>query len=109
MASCASSPRVLCCRYMADKTALAEEAKEGLGIRVLVALDDEHRAYREVIAAGIEVLRPSVKAATTRPPHTRPILTFRVSEILASSSGKSGRFIRNSSCSAMMPAWERTG
>ncbi len=67
MASCASSPRVLCCRYMADKTALAEEAKEGLGIRVLVALDDEHRAYREVIAAGIEVLRPSVKAATTRP------------------------------------------
>jgi hypothetical protein len=26
--------------------------------RILVALEDEYRAYREMIAAGIEVLRP---------------------------------------------------
>ena len=31
-------------------------------IRVLVALEEEHRVYREVIAAGIVALRPHVEA-----------------------------------------------
>ena len=35
--------------------------------RVLVAYDDEYRAYREVIAAGIAVLRPHVAVATSTP------------------------------------------
>lgn len=36
-------------------------------IRVLVALEDEYRAYREVLAAGFEVLRPGARVATTVP------------------------------------------
>lgn len=35
--------------------------------RVLVAYEDENRAYREVIAAGIAVLRPHVVVATCTP------------------------------------------
>ena len=35
--------------------------------RVLVAFGDEHRAYREVIAAGIRILRPQVEVATAAP------------------------------------------
>jgi hypothetical protein len=34
-------------------------------IRVLVALEDEYRAYREVIAAGIQVFRPHLEVAST--------------------------------------------
>jgi len=41
--------------------------KKGQGIRVLVAFEDNYRAYREVIAAGIAVLRPNTEVATTRP------------------------------------------
>src|SRR5215211_2464511 len=41
--------------------------KKGACIRVLVAFEDHYRAYREVIAAGIAVLRPSTEVATTRP------------------------------------------
>jgi hypothetical protein len=36
-------------------------------MRVLVALGDEHRAYREVIAAGIGLLRPQVEVSTAAP------------------------------------------
>ena len=36
-------------------------------MRVLVALDDEHRAYREVIAAGIGLLRPHTEVSTAAP------------------------------------------
>jgi hypothetical protein len=35
-----------------------------VNIRVLVALEDEYRAYREVIAAGIQILRPNVEVTT---------------------------------------------
>jgi len=35
-------------------------------MRVLVAFEEQYRAYHNVIAAGIEVLRPSVEVATTR-------------------------------------------
>ena len=35
--------------------------------RVLVAHEDEYRAYREVIAAGIRALRPHVVVATCTP------------------------------------------
>jgi hypothetical protein len=34
-------------------------------LRVLIAFDDAHRIYGETIAAAIEVMRPSVEAATT--------------------------------------------
>jgi hypothetical protein len=36
-------------------------------MRVLVAFGDEHRAYREVIAAGIRILRPRADVATATP------------------------------------------
>jgi hypothetical protein len=36
-------------------------------MRVLVAFGDEYRAYREVIAAGIRMLRPQVEVATATP------------------------------------------
>ena len=36
-------------------------------MRVLVAFDDEHRAYREAIAAGIGLLRPHVEVSTCSP------------------------------------------
>jgi hypothetical protein len=36
-------------------------------MRVLVAFGDEHHAYREVIAAGIGLLRPQVKVSTAAP------------------------------------------
>ena len=36
-----------------------------VGIRVLVALEDDYRAYREMIAVALRVLRPSVEVATT--------------------------------------------
>ncbi len=36
-------------------------------MRVLVAFGDEHRAYREVIAAGIRILRPRTDVATATP------------------------------------------
>jgi F420-dependent methylenetetrahydromethanopterin dehydrogenase len=35
------------------------------GTRVLVALEDDYRAYREVIAAGIRMLRPHVEVDTS--------------------------------------------
>ena len=35
------------------------------GTRVLVALGDGYRAYREVIAAGIQILRPHVEVDTS--------------------------------------------
>jgi hypothetical protein len=36
-----------------------------LGIRVLVAFDDQYRTYREVIAAAIQVFRPQVEVSIT--------------------------------------------
>jgi hypothetical protein len=36
-------------------------------VRVLVAIEDDYRAYREVIAASLRVLRPQVEAAVTAP------------------------------------------
>ena len=36
-------------------------------MRVLVAFGDEYRAYREVIAAGIRILRPQVEVAACSP------------------------------------------
>jgi hypothetical protein len=33
-------------------------------LRILVALEDDYRAYREVIAAALQVLRPHVEVAT---------------------------------------------
>ena len=36
-------------------------------MRVLVAFDDEHHAYREIIAAGIGLLRPQVEVSTAAP------------------------------------------
>jgi hypothetical protein len=35
-------------------------------IRILVAIEDDYRAYREAIAASIQVLRPHVQVATAR-------------------------------------------
>jgi hypothetical protein len=35
--------------------------------RILVALEDEYRAYREVLAAGVKSLRPGIHVATTLP------------------------------------------
>ncbi len=40
---------------------------EAVRARVLVAYDDEYRAYREVIAAGIRVLRPHTEVRTAGP------------------------------------------
>ncbi len=34
-------------------------------MRILVALEDDYRAYRELIAAGIRVLRPNAEVATS--------------------------------------------
>lgn len=34
---------------------------------MLVAIEDEYRAYRDVIAAGLRVLRPRVEAAVASP------------------------------------------
>jgi hypothetical protein len=36
-------------------------------MRVLVAFGDEHHAYREVIAAGIGLLRPQAEVSTAAP------------------------------------------
>jgi hypothetical protein len=36
-----------------------------LGIRVLVAFDDEYRIYREMIASGISLLRPEIEVTST--------------------------------------------
>jgi hypothetical protein len=36
-------------------------------LRVLVAFEDDYRAYREVIAAGIGVLRPRAEVRTANP------------------------------------------
>jgi hypothetical protein len=36
-----------------------------MDLRVLVAFEDDYRAYRDVIAAGIRILRPHVEVETT--------------------------------------------
>ena len=36
-----------------------------MGIRILVAFEDVYRAYREVIAAGIHVMRPQHEVASS--------------------------------------------
>jgi hypothetical protein len=36
-------------------------------MRVLVAFGEEHRAYREVVAAGIRIMRPRADVATSTP------------------------------------------
>ena len=38
---------------------------ELVSIRILVAFEDVYRAYREVIAAGIQVLRPQLEVTST--------------------------------------------
>lgn len=43
---------------------MSEERGKAVQTRVLVAHDDEHRAHREVIAAGIQMLRPLASVAT---------------------------------------------
>lgn len=43
---------------------MAEERGKAIETRVLVAHDDEYRTHREVIAAGIQVLRPRASVAT---------------------------------------------
>lgn len=35
--------------------------------KILVALEDEYRAYREVLAAGVKALRPAVQVETALP------------------------------------------
>ena len=40
-------------------------AGELVDIRILVAFEDVYRAYREVIAAGIQVLRPQLEVTST--------------------------------------------
>jgi len=35
-----------------------------IDVRVLVAFEDDYRSYREVIAAGIHMLRPRTEVAT---------------------------------------------
>jgi hypothetical protein len=44
---------------------VAPGVEELAEIRILVALEDDYRVYREVIAAGIRVLRPQVEVATS--------------------------------------------
>jgi hypothetical protein len=44
---------------------VALRVEELAEIRILVAVEDDYRAYREVIAAGIRVLRPHVEVATS--------------------------------------------
>ena len=39
--------------------------RRAVEIRILVALEDDYRAYRGAIAAGIQLLRPHVEVATT--------------------------------------------
>jgi hypothetical protein len=39
----------------------------GADIRVLVALEDDYRAYRETIAAVLRVLRPGAEVRSTPP------------------------------------------
>ncbi|QIN84388.1 hypothetical protein GBA63_18375 [Rubrobacter tropicus] len=36
-------------------------------MKVLVVLEDEFRAYREVLAAGVQALRPGARVSTTVP------------------------------------------
>jgi hypothetical protein len=36
-------------------------------MRILVSFEDEYRAYRDVIAAGIRILRPHTEVETTDP------------------------------------------
>lgn len=44
--------------------AWARSQESEVETRVLVAMEDEYRAYREVIAAGIELLRPNIRVTT---------------------------------------------
>jgi hypothetical protein len=39
-------------------------SRNGIDVRVLVAIEDDYRIYREVIAAGICVLRPRTEVET---------------------------------------------
>jgi hypothetical protein len=43
---------------------LARSEARGADIRILVALEDDYRAYREVIAAGIRILRAHAEVET---------------------------------------------
>jgi hypothetical protein len=36
-------------------------------IRILVALEDDYRAYRETIASALRILRPGAEVATSGP------------------------------------------
>lgn len=51
---------------LASVLVLLDCSKRGsVEVRVLVALEDEYRAYREVLAAGVQALRPGARVATT--------------------------------------------
>ena len=43
--------------------AWARGLKSEVETRILIAIEDEYRAYREVIAAGLEALRPGTEVA----------------------------------------------
>jgi hypothetical protein len=46
------------------RTPLVRGEERRLGIRILVAFEDVYRVYREVIASGIQVLRPQYEVAS---------------------------------------------
>jgi len=54
----------------------------------LVALEDEYRAYREVLAAGVQSMRPGARVATTVPASLEEeVARFDPQVIICSSPG----------------------
>jgi hypothetical protein len=51
--------------YSSNRFCDVTTCRELVDIRILVAFEDVYRAYREVIAAGIQVLRPQLEVTST--------------------------------------------
>lgn len=57
-------------------------------MRVLVALEDEFRAYREVLAAGVQAMRPDIRVATTVPSSVgKEVARFHPQVVICSGQG----------------------
>jgi hypothetical protein len=51
--------------YSNSRAPLVRGGERQLAIRILVAIEDVYRVYREVIAAGIQVMRPQHEVASS--------------------------------------------
>ena len=63
------APGFLCLERLGDAMRLASfvRGRERSGLRVLIAMEEDYRVYRAVMASGLHAMRPRLQVATAGP------------------------------------------